>query len=256
MSVTLLIETDQPDRIAEAAACQQALADMASPMSADQIELELAFTDDRVELRSTVSRGAKPKPLYVDFLSREMDRRVQQTGRKSLLARALSVPKASACDAYLILDATAGLGRDAWLLAAMGCPVLALERHPVMAAMLSDGLRRARAAPHPAAARITLIATDAMAYLNRQEPPLADVQAIYLDPMFPDHGASAQVKKPMQFTRQILDHDPDSDELFAAARSQHVRLAIKRHAQSPSLGKCEPNLIMRGNSVRYDVYLP
>ncbi|MGL9773657.1 MAG: class I SAM-dependent methyltransferase [Sodalis sp. (in: enterobacteria)] len=41
-----------------------------------------------------------------------------------------------------VVDATAGLGRDAFVLACLGCRVQMFERHPVMAALLKNGLRR------------------------------------------------------------------------------------------------------------------
>ena len=42
-----------------------------------------------------------------------------------------------------MVDGTAGLGRDAFVLASLGCTVTMVERHPVVAALLEDGLRRA-----------------------------------------------------------------------------------------------------------------
>jgi len=42
-----------------------------------------------------------------------------------------------------VLDATAGLGEDAWVLASAGCEVRALERNRITSALLEDGLRRA-----------------------------------------------------------------------------------------------------------------
>ncbi|TMP13498.1 class I SAM-dependent methyltransferase, partial [Pseudoalteromonas ruthenica] len=43
----------------------------------------------------------------------------------------------------VVLDATAGLGRDGFVLASLGCKVILHERHPVVAALLYDGLKRA-----------------------------------------------------------------------------------------------------------------
>ncbi len=40
-----------------------------------------------------------------------------------------------------ILDGTAGLGRDAFVLASLGCKVQMVERHPVVAALLMTDCR-------------------------------------------------------------------------------------------------------------------
>ncbi|BBI63969.1 hypothetical protein HSBAA_52750 [Vreelandella sulfidaeris] len=42
-----------------------------------------------------------------------------------------------------IVDATAGLGRDAFVLASLGAQVLLIERVAAIAALLEDGLKRA-----------------------------------------------------------------------------------------------------------------
>jgi 16S rRNA (guanine1516-N2)-methyltransferase len=43
-----------------------------------------------------------------------------------------------------VLDLTAGLGRDSFVLASLGASLLMLERHPIVFALLEDGLARAR----------------------------------------------------------------------------------------------------------------
>ena len=40
-----------------------------------------------------------------------------------------------------VIDATAGLGRDAFVLASIGCQVRLVERHPVVYLLLQDGLK-------------------------------------------------------------------------------------------------------------------
>ena len=60
-------------------------------------------------------------------------------GRGEAVAKAVGIKKEYLPD---VIDATAGLGRDAFVLAALGCHVRMLERHPVVAALLDDGLQR------------------------------------------------------------------------------------------------------------------
>ena len=42
-----------------------------------------------------------------------------------------------------ILDATAGLGKDAFVLATLGCEMTLLERSPIIHQLLQDGIERA-----------------------------------------------------------------------------------------------------------------
>ena len=95
-----------------------------------------------------------------------------------------------------VLDATAGLGRDAFVIAALGCEVTLLERQPVIAALLEDGLQRARAAGGEVAEiaeRMQLLHCDAIAAMGDWQLPTP--QVIHLDPMFPHRDKSALVKK-------------------------------------------------------------
>src|SRR5690606_26331271 len=97
-----------------------------------------------------------------------------------------------------IVDATAGLGRDSYALAARGFSVRMIERSAVVAAMLDNGLHRGAgcedASVRAACARLSLRCGDAEQELRRGEP--CDV--VYLDPMFPDREGQALAKKEMQ----------------------------------------------------------
>lgn len=149
-----------------------------------------------------------------------------------------------------VLDATAGLGRDAYALALLGCQVTAIERHPAIAALLRDALERA--AGDPAADRIRMVAADAIVYMaeNAHSRP----QVVLLDPMFPGRG-SAKARKEMQYFRELLP--PDEDELaLLQAALQHAteRVVLKRHAKAAPLLP-GVNHSIPGKTVRFDVYL-
>ena len=107
----------------------------------------------------------------------------------------------------VVLDATAGLGRDAFVLARLGCAMTLIERHPLIAALLEDGLWRALANPvvGPTAAQMHLICANAIDVLRAWDgvPP----QVIYLDPMFPHRDKSALVKKEMRLFRPLTGDD-------------------------------------------------
>jgi len=147
-----------------------------------------------------------------------------------------------------LCDATAGLGRDALILAQLGCRVLALERVPALAALIADAAERTEL---PGEIRVRC--ADAVTAL----PALADQDlpdVVYLDPMFSRTGR-AQVKKEMQVCR-MLAGDPDSPLplLHTALRSARDRVIVKRHPHLPPLLDA-PSLTVSGQRVRFDVYL-
>jgi len=215
----------------------------------------LAFRGDRLEIRWNV-RGA-PGPVSVDFVHGDEARRWQEmttsAGKKTPLARAVGIDKLDGA----VVDATAGLGRDAFALAALGCRVHAFERAPILAALLANGLERARASATPAAriaAQVDLSVADAGAHLAALGD--GDCPAVvYLDPMFPTRGKSALVKKEMQLLQELLGRDPGSDQLLARARARaRARTVVKRPRHAPPIAPdCDYSVVAR--RVRWDVYL-
>ena len=90
--------------------------------SAANHEYLLMLTSDYLCLQRTSDK--KRSPFYIDFLSGKMQYRQKHAGlRKELIARAIG---ASPRDNPAILDATAGLGRDSYILAALGFEVSGL----------------------------------------------------------------------------------------------------------------------------------
>lgn len=105
----------------------------------DTALMALVLTAEGLELR----KCDEPKlgGIRVDFAGGTMaHRRRFGGGRGEAVAKAAGIKKS-----YLpsVVDATAGLGRDAFVLASLGCHVRMIERHPVVAALLDDGLQRA-----------------------------------------------------------------------------------------------------------------
>jgi len=216
-------------------------------------DLILVQTSDRLELRQT-GKGA-PGPVYADFVSgKAAHRRLEGIGRKQPLARAVGI-RPGECPS--IIDATAGLGQDALVLATLGCQVILIERSPVVAALLADAIARAlaNAETAPIAARIQLIQTDARHHLaGLSEAQRPDV--VYLDPMFPKRHKSALVKKEMRLFQQLPDTMDNADDLLplalAAARK---RVTVKRPAKAAWLADIEPSISIHSPKMRFDVYL-
>ena len=101
----------------------------------------LEENDGRLELRAL--HRPDYGSIHADWSSADVRRRIS-AGKKQLLARAIGLHKHPA---PRVLDATAGLGRDGFTLAALGAGVTLLERHPQTAALLRDAHRRALADP-------------------------------------------------------------------------------------------------------------
>lgn len=155
-----------------------------------------------------------------------------------------------------IADLTAGLGEDAFVLAGLGASVVMVERHPVVAALLEDGLRRGRQVAAnadilAAVERLSLVVADARTWLA--ETPSPDV--IYLDPMFPERHKSALVRKEMQVLQRLVGADDDSDELLERALSAaRYRVVVKRSRHAPPLAGREPTFAVTGKTTRFDVH--
>lgn len=198
--------------------------------------------------------------IRADFHGAGMDyRRAKGGGRSEMIAKAVGLRGQKK---PTVLDATAGLGVDAFVLSSLGCRVTLLERVPAVRALLEDGLRRALA--HAAGNdpglqtildRMQLVGSDAWDYL--QQLPEADrPDVVYLDPMFPERKKSAAVKKEMQVFHHLIGPDADADQVCHAALAiARGRVVVKRPRTAPALAACTPSHSIEGKRNRYDIYL-
>jgi len=208
----------------------------------------LVLTDHRIELRLT---NSKTQPVYVDFLSAAAQyRRLKSNRKNELIAKAVGI---KGKEKPSVLDATAGLGQDGFILANLGCPVHCLERSPVIAALLQDGIDRFLKSASTKIS-LSLTAVDAILYLQQlDEAEFPDV--IYLDPMFPTRQKSALVKKEMRVLRDIVGYDQDTALLLAQAlQVAKKRVVVKRPRLAPAVIGKSPDLVLEGSSCRFDVY--
>jgi 16S rRNA (guanine1516-N2)-methyltransferase len=193
-------------------------------------------------------------PVRVDFVQGALAHRRQfGGGRGQAIAKACGLKPGVSPQ---VLDATLGLAGDAFVLAALGCEVLGIERHPWVAALVQDGLQRAIAVPELAwlEQHLQVVEGDAgrnMAALAGDFAP----QVIYLDPMFPHTEKSAEVKKEMRFFRELIGPDADADLLLQQAlQLASHRVVVKRPRKAPCLAGQSPNLCLEGKANRFDVY--
>ena len=154
-----------------------------------------------------------------------------------------------------IVDATAGLGRDAFLLASAGATVTLIERSAEVHALLKDALSRAAAESAELAevvARMTLVHGDA-----KDELPDLKPDVVIVDPMHPARRNTARVKKEMRQLSAIVGADEDSDELMRIAlASARDRVVLKWPLRArPLLATLKPSHQVAGKTVRYEVFL-
>lgn len=210
----------------------------------------LMLTPERLELRQYNQRTR----IYVEFLRGEAAyRRFHGGGLQQLIARACGIkqnyqPK--------IIDATAGLGRDAFVLACLGCCVLMIERSPVIAALLRDGLVRLHAdAKLARQINLKLVQGDSYTYIS-QLPVSERPDVIYLDPMYLAHPKSALVKQEMRILGDLVSAKQNSLELLNCSRAiAKRRVVVKRAKWLAPLTQSPPDIGYRGRSTRFDVYL-
>lgn len=253
LQLNIGIASDSPERLnaARRLACRLGLPLLTPSLDPDRPTITLLFSAQRLELHHP-ELGA---PLFVDFVKGAMGyRRRQGEGRKQPLARAIGL-KGNACPD--VLDATAGLGRDAFVLAMLGCPVRLIEQSPVIGALLEDGLTRARKTPEtaPIIAQMTLIqanAADWMRTLNAQDFP----EVVYLDPMYPERTKSALVKKEMRLLRVLAGKDENTPLLLKAALGcARQRVVVKRPRPGALLAGPKPHFSIESKITRFDIYL-
>lgn len=192
---------------------------------------------------------------YVDFTKGSLDyRRRNGGGRKQALAKAIGLKHGAN---PTVVDATAGLGRDAFILASLGCKVHMLERSPIVAKSLYESLQRAKLNSDvaPIIERLKLTNQDATNYL----PKLClteDIDVIYLDPMYPHRKKSALVKQEMRLLRTIVGEDLDAAALLQAAlEARCKRVVVKRPKVADHLDEHKPSFCIESKNTRYDVYL-
>lgn len=258
MKAFVSVEVGSPDstRTTEAQECAEALGCILGE-ALDQAPYRLVFDASGTYLqpKSTSAHGR----IQVDFCAGAAAHRRQfGGGRGQIIAKAVGV---SSKFKPHVLDATAGLGSDAFVLASLGCEVTMLERSPVARALLRDGLRRAQEYAYAQqdrdltaiVARMHLVTGDSIHWLERHSDTVADV--IYLDPMFPERNKKAAVKKAMQALHVVVGMDEDEAKLLAAAQGRaRFRIVVKRPRLAPAIAGSPPTYQLSGKACRYDIY--
>lgn len=206
--------------------------------NADDYQLELQFPNQKL------------KPVFVDFLDQKLQNRKNfGGGRQQAIAKAVGLKRGYSPK---LLDGTAGLGKDAFILASLNCQVTMCERNAVIHALLEDGLRRLQSCGK-IIPTLALLPENTYDHL-KHNPVTYDV--IYLDPMYPHRTKSALVKKEMRIIRSLVGDDADFDRVLELAlKTANNRVVIKRPKTAAPIGATPPSHSIDSKKTRFDVYL-
>lgn len=215
-------------------------------------QFQLVYSDKGLEL----FKLDEPKlgAVYVDFAGGAVNHRRKFGGGKGQsIAKAVGLKSGVTPS---VVDGTAGLGRDAFVLASLGCEVTMLERSPIVAALLEDGLKRAKDDPEIGdwiGSRLKLVFASS---LSKLEDLGISPDVVYLDPMYPHKKKSALVKKEMRVFQSLVGADLDADGLFEPAmRVATKRVVVKRPDYAEYIANAEPSMAIETKKNRFDVYV-
>jgi 16S rRNA (guanine1516-N2)-methyltransferase len=261
MSDTLAVLCNDQDCFAQA---EQLAMRLQLPLLSDQAPASIAdydfvvmFASFGIALQQTGRKA--PGPIIAEFTEGAVDHRRKFGGGKGqMIAKAVGV-KAGVYPR--VLDATAGMGKDSFVLATLGCELTMIERSSVVHLLLQDGLQRALEFAREqdnellqVINRMRLLGQDSRTYLDSlHAEQFPDV--IYLDPMFPERQKTADVKKEMAAFHSLVGKDEDADALLPLALAHvNYRVVVKRPRKAPFLNDQAPSYQLEGKSSRFDIY--
>ena len=154
-----------------------------------------------------------------------------------------------------IIDATAGLGYDAFILASLGANVTLIERSEKIYGLLKAAISEAQLYGGEISKivnRMNLLFGDSKDILPNIAP-----EVILIDTMYKDRKKSALVKNDMRLVREVVGSDSDHVELInVALNNASKRVVIKQPRYAETLDNikgCSHQIL--GKTIRYDVYV-
>ena len=246
-----------PNKMAKLNAINQTLQ---LPMCDDDNAMQLGWLEQADQADQLALFPKETGAVSIDFVGGKKNHRRQFGGGKNQpLPRAIGL---TAQHIPTVLDATAGMAGDGFVLASLGCEVTLVERSAVISALIRDALQRGITTDNldpgllEILQRLTVINADSSDYLLSEKP---QVDVIYMDPMYPEKKKKAAVKKEMQALQQLVGPDLDSFTLLKAAlQTAQQRVVVKRPAKAPIIeleNGITPSTSIQSPNTRYDVYV-
>ena len=154
-----------------------------------------------------------------------------------------------------IIDATAGLGYDSFILASLGAKVTLIERSQKMHELLQNGINEGISFGgeiEKIINRMELLFGDSKDILPKLTP-----EVIMIDTMYKERKKTALVKNNMRLVKEIVGPDTDYIELLEVALNcakNRVVLKQPRYAEPiKEITKCSHQIL--GKTIRYDVFM-
>ncbi len=219
----------------------------------DSYDLQLIFHDDLVELYDRQLNTS----ISIDFLKGPLAHRQQfGGGRGQAIAKAIGMRSGVTPS---VLDTTAGMAGDAFVLATLGCSITLLERSPIIFALIEDAVQRAslnESFTEILEQGFNIVNREANDYIREQiEDGGTAPDVIYIDPMYPQKKKSALVKKDMQILQRLHGADDNAGELLDSALTYaRKRVVVKRPIQAETISEKKPNTCIKSKKTRYDIY--
>ncbi|CAL4325731.1 Ribosomal RNA small subunit methyltransferase J [Buchnera aphidicola (Eriosoma lanigerum)] len=218
----------------------------------DYTYLTLIYDDKKYKIFN--SQHKKIEKTWIEFNSKELNYRRKNKTKKEHIAKAVGIKKNYFPN---ILDVTAGLGKDAFILASLGCQVLMLEHNPILAILLANGLDRGFQDPEIGTwlkKRLSLIYTSSEYFLLHTK---IKPNVIYLDPMFPKKTKTAKSKKDIHLIKSIVSKQKNTNLLLTLSRLlAENRVVVKRPINAPFLNNMITYSTIKTKNYRFDIYLP
>ena len=226
----------------------------------DDFTLEKSSNDGPLQI--TFNQLKLEKPFCIDFINNK--NRIDRP-REELVVKAVG-------KSDLVVDLTAGLGRDSMLIASTGQRLCMIERNPTLYRLLYDGLYRYVQTKSDLDASLynidstnrTLVAEIVSKHFYKSPEELAIDKniTVYLDPMYPSGlvGKSSLVKKETQVLHRLVgstEGEDQSNNLLLFQSAIHIatsRIVVKRPIKSPPLCDIPPHNTIKGTKQRFDVY--
>lgn len=227
-----------------------------------------ANKQDVIQIRSSDDRQT---PFYVDFSSPDFKRRRKECATE-LVCHAIA-------NTDVVVDFTAGLGRDSILLASNGHFVQMFEKNPFICLLLQNALDRLKS--ERLSLKITLAQLDSSHQFNELSDSLiATIKrsgmanprvSAYLDPLYPAGyvGGKSMVKKEMQIIHELCSYfksdnssgfesmsEKEQEQMFLNALTvTNFRVVVKRPLKGTFItNKVQPSGTIKGRSQRFDIY--
>lgn len=254
--------------------CGLAVMSPAQAMSNNDV-IKIMFSQD--QWRVHLDNGGAV--VSVDFAEPRFYARASHTGLQGEYVVRAVLGRKKTTQPLRVLDATAGFGHDAFLLAAAGCHVTLVEQMPLLAYLLEQAVVRASLSANDllasAAARMTVTEANSVTLMQQWSANRPDV--VYLDPMYAhadDEGKrglkkTAAVKKNMAFLQRLTTdkrssagaktdaalYNSDGEGMIEAALTLATsKVVVKRAPGAEWLGGIKPASSLTGKAARFDIY--